>query len=106
MASRELTGLQEMEECIKTGYTVVDCYGDFCAACVMLAPVFEAAAGEMAEIKFAKLNVTTHADVAEKYGIMAMPTLLFFRDGVLVHQVIGSLDKRDLRDQIAIMLYQ
>lgn len=106
MANRELTSLNELEEYVKDGYAVIDCYGDFCAACVMLEPVFESAVGDMPGIKFGRINLTQSMDVAEKYGIDAMPTILFFRDGVEVHRAIGSLGREKLNAQFSVMLYQ
>lgn len=106
MADRELTSLAELEEYTKEGYAVIDCYGDFCAACVMLAPVFESAVADMAEIKFGKVNATQCGDIGEKFHIEALPTLLFFRDGEEVHRAIGSLDRAELNAQFSQMLYQ
>lgn len=106
MAIKELTSLKELEEYVKDGYAVIDCYGDFCAACVMLEPVFEAAAGDMQGIKFGRINLTQCFDVAEKFGIDAMPTILFFRNNEEVHRAIGSLDRDMLNAQFSVMLYQ
>lgn len=106
MANRELTSLEELNTYVSEGYAVIDCYGDFCAACVMLEPVFEGVASDMAEIRFGRINATQCGDVAEKYGINALPTILFFRDGVEVHRAIGSLDREMFNEQLSVMLYQ
>lgn len=106
MANKELTSLQELTEYVADGYAVIDCYGDFCAACVMLEPVFEGAVADMAEIKFGRINLTQSMDVAQKFGIDAMPTILFFRNGEEVHRAIGSLDREMLNAQFSVMLYQ
>lgn len=87
-------------------YAVVDCYGDFCAACVMLEPVYTAAANDMGFIRFIRVNVSRYPEIAERYGITEMPTLLFFRNGGVVHQEVGSIDRSVLNGDLARMLYQ
>lgn len=87
-------------------YAVVDCYGDFCAACVLLEPIYAAAANDMAFVRFARVNLSEYPEIAERYKINAMPTLLFFRNGELVHRVIGSMERDELNGHLAQMLYQ
>lgn len=106
MVNKELTSLAALEDYVKEGYAVIDCYGDFCSACVMLAPVFAEAAGDMAGIRFGKINVTHCMEVAEKFDIQAFPTLLFFRDGVEVHRALGSMGRQELNGELAVMLYK
>lgn len=105
MAIIEATN-ESFDSLIEAPYAVVDCYGDFCAACVMLEPVYTAAANDMAYIRFGRINISQYGDVAERFGLMAMPTLLFFRDGKLVHQVEGSMEREDLNRHLAKMLYE
>lgn len=98
--------IENFDSIIDTDYAVVDCYGDFCAACVILEPVYTAAANDMAFVRFAKVNLSQYPDIAERFGIDAMPTLLFFRNGELVHRVLGSMDREELDKHLAQMLYQ
>ncbi len=97
---------ENFDSLIDTEYAVVDCYGDFCAACVMLKPVYVGAANDMAFVRFLELNISQYGDIAERFGIMSMPTLLFFRKGELVDQVVGSIDREELNAHLAKMLYQ
>lgn len=90
---------------IRSEYAVIDCYGDNCVACVMLAPVFDAAADTLHGIAFGRINITHHPEMADTYGINAMPTLLFFRKGEKVHEALGSMDRQELLGHIAEMLY-
>lgn len=107
MANIELTSVKQLEEYVSKGYSVVDCYGDFCTACDMLAPVLGGVEGDMAAgIHFGKVNVSQIGEVAERYGVNALPTLLFFRDGEEVHRAVGSMDREELNRQFSIMLYQ
>lgn len=87
-------------------FAVIDCYGDSCMACVILAPVFDAVADEMVGVSFGRINITQYPEIAEAYHIMAMPTLLFFRKGEKVHEITGSMEREDLLGQIAKLLYE
>lgn len=72
-------------------YLVVDCWAPWCGPCRRVGPVVEALAGEFAErIAFAKLNTDEHPQVARRYGISAIPTLLLFQSGGLAGQITGA----------------
>lgn len=87
-------------------FSIIDCYGDFCSACVLLEPVFDGIADEMAEIKFGRINISKYEEIANTYNITALPTVLFFRNGEMVHQFIGSLEREDMLKEISKFLYQ
>ncbi|QUC17385.1 uncharacterized protein UV8b_01626 [Ustilaginoidea virens] len=70
-----------------TTYVAVDFFADWCPPCKAIAPVFEKLAaqhGRPAHLVFAKVNVDRVPDAAQTYGISAMPTFLFFKDGAQV----------------------
>lgn len=90
----------------KAEYAVIDCYGENCFACVLLEPVFDAAADELTGIDFGRVNITFEPDIADTFGIDSMPTLLFFRKGELVNRVIGSMESEDLISEISKLLYE
>lgn len=96
----------QWKEFSQAEYAVIDCYGDHCVACVMLAPFFDAAADELKGISFGRINITQYPEIAEEYGINAMPTLLFFRKGEKVHEITGSMEREELLAHVAQMLYQ
>ena len=106
MATVELKGNDEWKEFIKAEYSVIDCYGDNCVACVILEPTYDAVADEMSGIAFGRINITHYEGIADKFGISAMPTLLYFRKGELVNQSIGSIDREELLANISKMLYE
>lgn len=106
MATIELKGNDEWKEFVKAEYSIIDCYGDNCVACVILEPTFDAVADEMSGIAFGRINITHYEDIADTYDISAMPTLLYFRNGELVDQSIGSIDREELLQHIAKLLYQ
>ena len=59
----------------------------------MLSPILEETAAERSDIKVCKLNVDEAPNIAEKYGIMSIPALMFFKDGQLVDESIGVISK-------------
>lgn len=105
MATVELKDSQ-WEAFSQADYAVIDCYGDHCSACVALAPVYDALADEMPGVAFGRINITAYPDIAEKHHVTAMPTLLYFRKGEKVHESIGSMDREQLLEQMAQMLYR
>ncbi len=105
MAMIEAT-TETFDSLIDAPYAVVDCYGDMCAACVMLEPVYTAAASEMSFIRFGRINISQHFEIAERFGILSMPTLLFFRNGELAVRAEGSMGRDELNQHIAAMLYE
>ena len=80
---------------------VVDCWAAWCAPCRMIAPVIEQLAAEKNDVKFAKLDVDNNRSVPMKYGIMSIPTLLYFKDGVLVDKTLGALPKAAIEARLA-----
>lgn len=80
--------------------TVVDFYADWCGPCKMLAPVIEALAEEMTDVKIGKLNVDNAPEVARTYGVMNIPTILFLKDGKAVEKIVGVVPRETLVEKI------
>jgi len=69
---------------------VVDFYADWCGPCRMMTPVVEQLAAEYAgKVTIGKLDVDANQDIAIRYGVMAMPTLVMFRGGKMVDRMVG-----------------
>jgi thioredoxin 1 len=91
----------EFEHFIKENQlAVVDCYADWCMPCRMVSPIIEELSGEMNNVTFAKLNVDENQGTAMKFGIMSIPTILIFKGGKLVDQIVGALPKAALKSRI------
>lgn len=80
---------------------VVDFYADWCGPCKMMSPAVSAMeAMYNGKVKIGKLNVDDASDIAEKYNVMSIPTLLFFRDGKVVDTSVGLIPQETLQEKI------
>src|SRR5919202_6711637 len=81
---------------------VVDFWAEWCGPCRMVAPVLEQIANENAgKVRIVKLNVDDAPAIAQKYGIMSIPTLLVFKDGVAKKRIVGAKGKGQLLQDLA-----
>ena len=78
------------------GTVLVDFWAQWCGPCRMQAPILEAFAGEHSDIKVAKCDVDENPELAEKFSIMSIPSLLVFKGGKLVKSAVGLHDKEAL----------
>jgi thioredoxin 1 len=84
---------------------LVDFWAPWCRPCIMAAPVLEELAEEYdGRITFAKLNVDQNAKTATKYGIMAIPNLIIFKNGNPASQIIGYKPKEELKRDLDAIL--
>ena len=84
---------------------LVDFWAEWCNPCKMIAPVVEKFALQFdGKLKVGKVNVDNHPNVASRYGISGIPALLFFREGNLVHQVVGYQPQEALKEALRIYL--
>jgi thioredoxin 1 len=88
-------------EVLKSDKTVlVDFWAVWCGPCRMLSPVVDQVAEENPNIKVCKVNVDEEQQLAIKYGVMSIPTLLVFKGGELVNQSVGVIPKEEVLNLI------
>ena len=83
-------------EIIKEGAALVDFYADWCGPCKMVAPIMSEIADEHPEIKVCKVNVDDAYELAAKFGIVNIPTIIAFKDGAEIGRVVGYRPKADI----------
>jgi len=83
------------------GTVLVDFWAPWCGPCRMVGPVVEELAKEyQGKAKVAKLNTDDAPDVASKFGIRSIPTLLFFKNGTVVQQLVGAYPKSKINEKL------
>jgi thioredoxin 1 len=100
--AKELTDSNFKNEVLENqGVALVDFWAEWCGPCKLIGPVIEELAGEYeGKATIGKLNVDDNRDVAAEYGIMSIPTLLFFKNGQLVNKHVGLASKSDLKKKL------
>ncbi len=85
----------------KSTAVLVDFYADWCGPCKMLTPIIEELAQELGnKIKIGKLDVDHSPEVAGKYGIASIPTLLVFKNGEMIEKIVGFQSKEALEEKL------
>ena len=79
---------------------LLDFWAPWCAPCRMVVPVIEEIAGERPDIKVGKINVDEQPELASKFGIMSIPTLVFMKNGKIVQQVSGMRPKNAILEML------
>ena len=116
MSTIDVTDDTFQETVTQDGIVFVDVWADWCSPCKQFAPTYEKASEKHTDVTFAKLDFDANQQVARGLGVQAVPTLIAFRDGILIYQNAGAmppaafddliqqvkgLDMDDVRRQIA-----
>lgn len=102
MAIVNVTDQSFVSEVEGQGTVVVDFWAPWCGPCKMLAPILEELSADLGDdVKIAKVNVDENPESAARFGVMSIPTMIFFKDGQPVDKVVGLNSKEALKGIIA-----
>jgi len=88
----------EAEVLKASGLVVVDFYADWCGPCKMMAPIIDSISEDYDDVKFVKLNVDYNQDLAMNYGVMSIPTFMFFKNGDAAKTIVGGTSRDAFED--------
>ena len=100
MATVDLTHASFGVQIDKPGITLVDFWAEWCGPCRMFGPIFESASEKYPEITFGKVDTEAEQQLAGEAGISSIPTLMVFRDGLLLYNSPGALPAEALDEII------
>lgn len=87
----------ESEVVSHEGITVVDFFADWCGPCRKMGPILEEVEQELSpKIKFAKINTDNNIEMAKKYQVSGLPTLMIFKDGIPAERMVGLMPKSSI----------
>ena len=89
---------EEIKDSEKT--VLLDFYADWCGPCRMVGPIVEEIANERDDITVGKINVDEQPDLAQQFGIMSIPTLVFMKNGEIVAKEVGVRSKQAILDKL------
>lgn len=83
------------------GKVLIDFYANWCGPCKMMSPIIDEIAKEKADIvKVGKINVDENQDLAMKYSVMSIPTIMIIKDGQILKTFVGLRDKNEIIDAL------
>jgi len=102
MSALHFTDVNFKKEVLESGQlTLVDFWAVWCGPCKMIAPYIDELAKEYAgRVKVGKVDVDTNPKVATEYGVMSIPTIIFFKNGKVFNQIVGAASKLDIKRKI------
>ncbi len=101
MSSVKVLNTDTFDSHVKSGVTVIDFWAPWCGPCKMLAPVIEQISDEYGgRLQICKVNVDDNQNLAARYGIMSIPSVLVFKDGEVVDKMVGSRPKSQIKEMI------
>ncbi len=101
----QLADKDTFQELISEGFVVVDFFGTTCVPCKLFSRILEDLASEIPFLHIVKLNTTENPELAAQYGIQAVPTVHFYKEGKLVHSHVGVMQPQQVKDVIAQYMY-
>ncbi|QHX36376.1 thioredoxin [Spiroplasma sp. BIUS-1] len=97
MAVKVINTVEEFDQEIAKEATVVDFFAEWCGPCKMLAPIFDLTSNEEKDVNFIKVDTDKLTEIAQRYNVMSIPTLIMFKNGEVVKQNSGFMSKDILK---------
>ena len=101
MASINVKSSEFDAQITKGGIVFVDFWAEWCGPCKMFGPIYEKVSEQYPEITFAKIDTEAEREIAAAAGITSIPTLMAFRDGILLYREAGALPEQSLQKLVA-----
>lgn len=96
----ELTS-ENFDEMTSKGNWAIDFWAEWCGPCKMMAPEFDKAALELKDkVRFGKVNVDEQTDIAQKFEVMSIPSMVLLKNGKEADRTVGALEKSDIIDAV------
>ncbi len=90
----EVLDSENFDKKTKEGNWVIDFWAEWCGPCKVLGPRFAEASEELKEkVNFGKVDVDAETDLAQKFGVMSIPSIVFIKDGEMVDKIVGLMSK-------------
>lgn len=98
----QINSISEFEEFINSDkLTVVDFFATWCGPCKMLGPVFQSVTDELnTKVNFLKIDIDQFNEIASKYQVASVPTIIYFKNGNVVDKTVGFMDSDTLKNKI------
>ena len=84
---------KDFDAAIQSGFALVDFYADWCGPCKMMSPIVDEIADERTDVTVAKVNVDESSELASRFDVVSIPTLIIFKDGKEAGRIIGFKPK-------------
>lgn len=82
------------------GKWIIDLWAEWCGPCKIVEPIFKELSQEYKDVNFGKVNVDKEQEIAERFDVMSIPTMLFLKDGEQIDRVIGAVSKNSFKEKI------